>query len=139
MPVVGFGFDTINIEKKQSFDKEDQINNNIRIIDIKETSLKASAKDELLGFFVTFEFGLNYAKAGEVLLKGHILYYDPENKAKDLLKNWDDGKKLPAQLSTQLFNFILYKCNIRALQLEDEVGLPLHLKLPRFKIQTDKK
>ena len=139
MPVVGFGFDNINIEKKQPFDKDDKINNNIKIIELKETSLKPNDKDELPGILILFEFSLSFAKAGNLSLKGHIIYYDPENKTKELLKNWKDGKKLPAQFSTQIFNFILYKCNIRALQLEEEVGLPLHLKLPKFKVQNQKK
>ena len=139
MPIVGFGFDTINVEKKQAFDKDDKINNNIKILEIKETSLKPNDKDEMPGLLILFEFGLLYGKAGSVSLKGHIIHYDPENKVDELLKTWKNGKKLPAQFSTQVFNFIMYKGNIRALQLEDEVGLPLHLKLPRFKIQTDKK
>ena len=43
-------------------------------------------------------------------------------------------QKLPAKLSTQIFNYILTKSNIQALNLESEVALPFHLRMPKFRI-----
>jgi len=36
-----------------------------------------------------------------------------------------------------LFNFIMNKCNIKALYLEDEMGLPLHIPLPKISTEQE--
>ena len=136
MPIVGFGFDKINIEKKEQFTKEDKINNNIRVESLKEFKIKTSDKEESDAILMTFEFGLDYGKAGNLELKGHIIFYDNEEKVKELLESWTKNKKLPPDFGTYIFNFIMLKSNVKALELEEEVGLPLHLKLPRFKIKA---
>ena len=60
----------------------------------------------------------------------------PDNDAelKQFLDSWKD-KKIPEHLRTSLFNFIMNKCNIKALFLEDELGLPLHIPMPKLTIQ----
>lgn len=136
MPIIGFGFEKVYIEKKQNFSREDQIKNKIVITNLEETKIKTSDKEETPALAIKFDFSLDYGKAGDLELKGYILFYDSEEKVKELATVWKKEQKLPAQISTQIFNFILNKSNLQALQLESEVGLPLHLKMPRFKIQT---
>lgn len=136
MPIIGFGFEKIHIEKKENFSKDIQIKNKIVISKLEETKIKTSEKEDTLALAIKFDFGLDYGKAGDLELKGYILFYDTEEKVKELAVIWKKEQKLPAQLSTQIFNFILNKSNLQALQLESEVGLPMHLKMPRLKIQT---
>lgn len=136
MPIVGFGFDKINIEKKEQFTKDDKINNNIRVESLKEFKIKTSDKEESDALLINFEFGLDYGKAGNLELKGHIIFYDNAEKVKELLESWGKNKRLPPDFSTYIFNFVMLKSNVKALELEEEVGLPLHLKLPRFKIKA---
>lgn len=136
MPIVGFGFDKINIEKKEQFTKDDKINNNIRVESLKEFKIKTSDKEESDALLINFEFGLDYGKAGNLELKGHIIFYDNEEKVKEILESWGKNKRLSPDFSTYIFNFVMLKSNVKALELEEEVGLPLHLKLPRFKIKA---
>ncbi len=139
MPIIGFGFEKIHIEKKEPYNREDQIQNRIRIEDIKESKLKADSKKEMPSLMITFSFEIDYGKAGGLELKGYVLYYDSEKVLKELMDEWKKGHKLPPEFSTQIFNFVLLKSNIKGLQLEEEVGLPLHLRLPRFKVNVDQK
>lgn len=136
MPIVGFGFDKVSIERKEQFTKDDKVNNSIGVESLKEFKIKTSDKDEKDAITVNFGFGLDYGKAGNLELKGHVIFYDTEEKVKELLEAWNKNKKLPADFSTFIFNFIMLKSNVKALELEEEVGLPLHLKLPRFKIKA---
>jgi len=49
--------------------------------------------------------------------------------AKEVLKGWKD-KETTDDFRIFLFNIILRKSNIKALQLEDELALPPHIPLP---------
>ena len=53
---------------------------------------------------------------------------------------WKDGsdKKIPEGIRIGLFNFIMSKCNVKALQLEDELGLPFHVPMPRLRPEKKK-
>lgn len=139
MPIVSFGFDKIHIEKKELYNREDQIKNNIRLEDLKETKLKTDSKKEMPALIAKFSFEIDYGRAGNLELKGYVIYYDTEKVLKEINDEWTKGKKLPIVFSAQIFNFVLLKSNIKGLQLEEEVGLPLHLRLPRFKVNTGQK
>lgn len=139
MPIVGFGFDKVSVEKKQPFSKDDRINNSMRISEVRETKLKTSDKNEEEALTVLFEFSLDYEKAGDLELKGHILFYDSKDKIKELYDFWNKNKRLPTEFSTFMFNFIMFKSSVKALALEEEVGLPLHLRLPKFKVEKQQK
>ncbi|GAG20549.1 unnamed protein product, partial [marine sediment metagenome] len=52
--------------------------------------------------------------------------------AKDILKEWND-KKMSEDFRITLFNIILRKSNLKAIQLEDEMNLPIHIQLPSLK------
>ena len=55
-----------------------------------------------------------------------------KEELKEFLKFWKENK-LPEGHKIPLFNFIMSKCNIKALTLEDELALPYHITtLPRF-------
>jgi hypothetical protein len=51
---------------------------------------------------------------------------------KDFIKQWKQ-KKLPEEHRILIFNVILKKSNLKAMQLEDELNLPLHIPLPSVK------
>ena len=53
-------------------------------------------------------------------------------KPKKIKKEWKK-KKLPDAYRALIINVVLKKSNLKALELEDEMGLPLHLPLPSIK------
>ena len=63
----------------------------------------------------------------------------PWNKGmKGLQVGWNKDKKMPENFRMTLFNLILRKSSLKALQLEEEMNLPTHIQLPTLKI-GDKK
>ena len=46
-------------------------------------------------------------------------------------------KKVDAKRSQPILNSILQKCNVKALSLGNEVGLPPHIPFPRLALKSD--
>ena len=82
---------------------------------------------------IKFTFGLDYSetKLGQIEIKGKIIIMPKKDELENILKSWKD-KQLPEAFKLFIFNFILAKCNIKALQLEDELNLPPHVQLPKL-------
>ena len=68
----------------------------------------------------------------EVSFEGSILLALEKEEAKEFLKAWKK-KEVPKDKVLPLYNFILKKCSVRALQLEEELGLPSHIPFPQIK------
>ena len=58
---------------------------------------------------------------------------------KEIVKKWKKDNILTEDLGFSVYNFILAKCSVKALELESEVGLPLHIRLPKIIPKKDKK
>jgi hypothetical protein len=140
MRAIGFSFKKINVEKLASNSLEDiKINANIEIPEIfsvKPTDL-LKPKDELLGvrFVYTLSYEPDFAKlafSGEIVLE-----VDPKS-AKEILKAWKENKEMLEEFKMLVFNIILRKCNLKALEIEDEMNLPLHMPMPTIQQKDDK-
>jgi len=91
-------------------------------------------KEEVLA--VKFNFGLDYEpEMAKIDLEGNLILSLDSKRAKDVLKQWKD-KKMPEEFRLPLFNLILRKCSLKALQLEEEMNLPIHFQLPSLKVQN---
>ena len=85
---------------------------------------------------VSFIYILNYSpNIAKIEFKGNILLSLPEDKSEEIIKKWKE-KKLPEEFKVSLFNIILKKSNIKAIQLEEELGIPIHLPLPSVNLKT---
>jgi len=134
MRLVSFGFKKISIERlKESF-KEIKINSKINISKIELVDSEALKKEETL-LKVTFAYNLIYnPEIAKLDFEGKILLVADKEKAKEIEEKWKD-KKMTEELRIFLFNIILRKVNIKALELEEEMNLPLHIPLPVLKKQ----
>ncbi len=129
MPIVSFDFSKISAERKINTSGKIDIRSNITILDIEKEKLELAKNEEALKFL--FEFKITYEPdAGEIDLKGHTIFIDDEKKIKDILKEWKN-KKIPEEVALQVINNILYRCNLKALQMAHEISLPLHIQMPR--------
>ncbi|MHA1659080.1 MAG: hypothetical protein ACTSUT_08175 [Promethearchaeota archaeon] len=137
MRLVGFNFNKINIEKSSDNFKDLKINTNIHISDIKEIQQDLfKSKEEFLG--IDFEFTIDYQQdIAKLEFKGKILIAIEQKKAKEILKNWKD-KKIDEDFKIVIFNIILKKSNIKAIQLEDDMNLPTHITLPTIRKKENK-
>ncbi len=135
MKILGFNFTKVAIEKFSDKFQDLKVNTNIDVKEITEIDnnmLKSS--NNLLG--VKFANNFNYdPKIAKIEFEGTILLEVEKDKSQKILENWKT-KKLESDFKMPLFNLILRKSSIKALQFEDEFNLPLHAPLPSL---TEKK
>lgn len=132
MRAIGFSFKKIDVEKLSSNSLEGiKVSANIDISEI--SSVKPSdmlkTKDDLLvvNFTYIVTYDPNFAKltfSGDIVLE-----IDPKT-SKEVLKSWKDKKEMSEDFRIFIFNIILRKSNLKALELEDEMNLPLHIPMP---------
>jgi len=132
MKIIGFSISKISALRKNPIKGKLEINSNIDLKDIKTEEINISS-DPSLKF--DFEFKVDYSpKFAEVEIEGSIVAIDDKGESKEILKEWKK-KNLKAELKIPLFNFIMDKCNLKALQLEEELHLPIHINLPKITTQ----
>jgi len=129
MRIIGFNLSKISIERKEKIDGKLEIKQNINIDDVSKEDIAISKED---GLKIDFTFSINYdPKFAEVEFKGMVLTLPEKDEMKKITKEWKN-KEIPEDIKTGLFNFIMAKCNVKALVLEDEMGLPTHVPMPRI-------
>ncbi|MEK6835387.1 MAG: hypothetical protein AABX61_03935 [Nanoarchaeota archaeon] len=139
MPFIGFNFDRIFAERNIDEIKENlSVKHNMNIKDLTEEEINLEKKQEVLKF--KFEFLLKYdPNVAEIKIDGHLLFLESPKKMKEIVQNWKKDKKLPPEITQSLFNTILTKSNIKALQLSQDLNLPPHIPMPRLTRQQPKK
>ncbi len=137
MRLVGFGFNKISAEKKSDNFKDLKINTGIDISSIKEVKSEYfKSKEELIG--VTFEYTISYEPDyGKLNFTGNVLLGLENKQFKEVLRRWKD-KELPDDFRLILFNIILKKSSIKAMELEEDLNMPLHVPLPSLTLNKKK-
>ena len=137
MKLLGFNFTKILVEKHKDRVEDLKIGTRIDISDIKEAkSTMLKTKDEVLA--IKFAYGLDYEpEMAKLDLEGNLIISLESKKARETLKEWKN-KKMPEDSKIPLFNVILRKSSLKALQLEEEMNLPIHMQLPSLKIEDKK-
>jgi hypothetical protein len=130
MRIVGFSLHKISVEKKEKQEQSLKINQNIDIKEvIKEKNPVTSSETLRIKFLFIVSYSDNFAK---LEFEGNvILLPDKPDELNSFVKSWK-SKKIPEESRIPLFNFIMNKCNVKALDLEDELNLPLHVPMPRL-------
>ncbi|MFH1332178.1 MAG: hypothetical protein ABIH63_02735 [archaeon] len=131
MPIVGFNFDKILVERIKPVEGQVKVKRNLSIKDIKkqEIVLSPKKKEEILK--CNFDFSVDYEPGlGKILIEGHILFIDEPAEIKKLFDGWKKNKELPVPIMTLLLNTALVRSNIKALSLIQDVNLPPHMQLP---------
>jgi hypothetical protein len=135
MRIIGFNFTKISVEKlKEPSELKEQLKINTQI-DVPElTEVKShllKTKEEIIG--AKFTYGVNYnPDFAKIELEGRILVAVEPKVAKEIFKQWKK-KKMPEDFRLLLFNVVLKKSSLKALYLEEELNLPLHMPMPSFK------
>jgi len=135
MNLAGFNFTKISAEKMSDKPSNLKVNTSIDISNIEEVKPAIfTTKETILG--VKFSYILDYEKDfAKLTFEGNILLAVEPKIAKEVLKQWKE-KKMPEDFRLSLFNFILRKANVKAIQLEDEMNLPLHMQMPKLGAST---
>ena len=138
MKLIGLNFKKISVEKLS--DKAENIKVETKI-DLSEISpINADlfkTKDEFLG--VKFSYSINYSpNYAKIEFKGDLLVSLDQRQSREVLRQWKD-KKVEEDFKIFVFNAILRKANLKAMQLEDELNLPLHIPLPMIRKENKAK
>ncbi len=133
MPILGFNFNKITVERKTAAKGKVGVSNNIKLKGVEEAKLK-SKDGKQSSIKVDFEFVSKYEpKLGEISLDGSLVYMGDAEKLKDAPKMFKKEKKLPPEIVAQVMNTVLARCHIQALMESQAVGLPSPIALPRVK------
>lgn len=137
MPIVGFNFDKITVEKINLIKGPVQVKNDMAIKNVEQHELVlGKKKEDVLKF--SFEFSSKYdPKIGLIEIKGHILFMDAPSEIKRIMDGWKKKKVIPQDLMSHLLNTVLIRCNVKTLVLAHDVNLPPHIRLPTIKPKTD--
>jgi len=129
MSVIGFSFNKIHVEKKKPAVGEINIINNVKLTGITEEKIRVG--EDHLALNVGFEYKINYAPdVGSLHFTGNVIYLGDKETQKLVLKAWEEKKNLDNRFSLAVTNAVLSKCNIKAIGLCAELGLPTHIALP---------
>ena len=138
MQVVGFNLIKISATREMKYERS-SINTNIEFTSVEKEELPILKDSE--GIKISFKFTIAYGdpekkekKSAELHFEGIILLGTTKEEAKEFLKDWKK-KSVPQNTVIPLYNTILKRCSIKALQLEEDLNLPTHIPFPQVKAQ----
>lgn len=128
--IIGFGLNHVAVERKNPLKGKVEISYNLSMDQIEEEKMPVAVGQ--LPLRIDFKYSVEYApKIGTITLLGSVIYLTDEKQGRQLIENWKKKKKLGnEQVAAVIFNNVLTRCNIKALMLAQEVGLPPHIPLP---------
>ena len=133
MTVISFNFTKITAERNKRIKGKLNISNNVSIKDVNSFNLQLGKNTEnALKFDFKFE-SVYDPKIGSIVLLGETVYLGKEKDIKETEKQWKKEKKIPKEIVEEIMSNILSKCNIEALLMSREIGLPPPIPLPKVK------
>ena len=137
MPILGINFTKIEAERKDIPKGNVNISSNVSIKGIEKNGFKLSGKESIK---IEFSFNADYnPNIGSIIVEGNTIFVDEPKKLEGILNQWKKDKKLPKDILAHVMNNLLEKCNVEALILGREVGLPPNLNMPTVKVGKKEK
>jgi hypothetical protein len=141
MKVIGFNIEEV-VGKKAADLKRYNINTDVTFSNVEKAKLDVLKDNETIK--VGFKFLVSYKdaenkeeKSNEISILGSLLLMVDKELSKEFLKSWKN-KEIPKDKMITLYNFVLRKCSVRALQLEEDLNLQPHIPFPQIRPQTQK-
>lgn len=128
LKLVGSKFLKVSAERSPDFSGKLEVKTNIKLDSLEKVK---ESKDALR---LDYTFEVNYGDLGKIDIKGILFLTGDSKTVKELLKVQKE-KKYDSPEYVAITNLIIQKASIRALELEEELGLPIHIKLPEFSIK----
>ena len=132
MRLIGSGFTKIEGKRSKEYKPSQELPTNIEFLNMSKEKISNLA--DLEAIKIEYEFSIEYDKETKgqtgVFLEGFLVLQSDPDEAKKIMKAWKK-KAIPNDLKINLFNIILNKCSLKALQIEEELALPLHVAMPR--------
>ena len=123
--------------------RRNSVNTDVTFNSVEKSKLDILKEEEALK--LGFKFAVTYLDAdnksnenkNEISILGSLVLMVDKEVSKEFLKSWKD-KQIPKDKMIPLYNFILKKCSVRALQLEEDLNLQPHIPFPQVKPQNQK-
>ncbi|MBS3071358.1 hypothetical protein J4408_00030 [Candidatus Pacearchaeota archaeon] len=145
MQVIGFNLTKISALREEQL-KRASINTHIEFTKVEKEKIEMLKDSEAIK--LNFRFTITYGdpnknsdkkedkeqNSGELVFEGLIVLSLSKDQSKEFQKAWKN-KQVPQDSVVPLYNMILKKCSVKALQLEDDLNLPLHIPFPQVKKQ----
>jgi hypothetical protein len=136
MQVIGFNFTKMSAEKMQKLIKNPSTH--IEFIDLESEKIDLLKDNEAVKVFFTYDLLYGEGKDTKkedsdavVSFHGNISLSVSKDEFKEITNSWKD-KRLPSDMNVFLFNLILRRCTPKAVHLQDEIGLPFHVPMPKL-------
>jgi len=126
--LIGARISKIFGERKPEFSGNLEISTNIKLVNIDKLK---DTKDSLK---IDYELVVDYKELGEISIEGSIFISTDSKTIKEIQKSWKD-KKFDTEEQIQITNLIIKKASIKAFEIEDELGLPIHIQLPSLSLK----
>ncbi|MBT4334582.1 hypothetical protein HOD61_02075 [archaeon] len=137
MPIIGFNFDRIIVEKLGKIQKGMKVKNNLTIKGLTKEEISVGDSNDVVK--LDFDFSVSYEPSiGNISLQGHLMFMEEKKKIEELIVEWNKTKQLPKDITPLILNTVLGKCNVKALLMSQEVSLPPHIRMPSIKPETKK-
>ena len=132
MKLAGFRLNKITAERTGDSLEGVKVNTNIDIVEIKEIKSGAfKGKEQVLE--IKFTYTLSYApEFAKIELGGLLMVGIDFKESRDVVKEWKQ-KQMPDDFKVNLLNLIIRKSSVRALELEDDLGVPYHMQFPSLR------
>lgn len=132
--IIGFNFSKIDVERNSPVKGKVKISNDFDINDMKEQKFGLSDKKKALN--ISFNFKVDYKpNIGKIHINGDILYLVEDKKFEEILNSWKTKKKMPKEVTVEILNAVMNKCNVKALELSQELNLPAHIPMPKVNFE----
>ncbi len=130
--IIGFNLTKISVEREKELKGQITVKYNIEVPEAKKESLSLSKDKDVLSF--NFKFNINYEpKLASLVFEGNVLLLAEPKETKEILKGWKKkGEGLVGNVRLIIYNTVLTKCSVKALELENDLNLPSHLPLPKI-------
>ena len=128
LKLAGSRITKLSAERKPDFSGKLEMKTNIKINSIEKVK---EAKDTVK---LTYTFEVEYVELGGISIEGLLFLSGDAKSIKELLKVQKD-KKYDSPEYIGITNLIIQKASIKAFELEEELGLPIHIKLPTLSIK----
>lgn len=150
MQVLGFNFTKISAERFPHFKGKPKINTSVDFANVEKEKIDLIKDQET--YKMDFKLVIIYSdqdekgdskdkkhqsKLGEVIFQGNTLIGITKDDPKEMTKAFKKNE-IPLPIKEFFLNLILSKCAAKALDLEDQIHLPLHIPLPRVKLEEKK-
>jgi len=131
MTLIGSRLTKVSAQRNPDFDGKLEIKTNIKFSSIER------AKETKDAMKISYVFDVDYQDLGKIELEGIIFLNVKPKLIKELEKVWKN-KEYTSKEIVAITNLVLQKASIKAFELEEELGLPIHIRLPKVNIPENK-